>query len=86
LQIDPFEAGFECDECRHLQNGRAGPIVTACAKYFPAPGVFETFSGEKNIGFGLHSAESCGKCAPQHPGTLPKFNPNYQTLNHERSD
>jgi hypothetical protein len=34
---------------------------------------------------GLHSAESCGKCALHHPGTLPKFNLNYQTLNLERS-
>jgi hypothetical protein len=47
LQIDPFEAGFESDECRHLQNGRTAAIVTACPKNFPAPGVFETSSGDK---------------------------------------
>jgi hypothetical protein len=42
LQIDPFEAGFESDKCRYRQNGRAGPIVTACPKYFPAARVFES--------------------------------------------
>jgi hypothetical protein len=70
LLIDPFEAGFESDECRCLQNGRAGRIVTSGSKYFPAPGFLRNPPETKNMRVGLHSAESCGKCALHHPGTL----------------
>jgi hypothetical protein len=49
LQIDPFEAGFESDECRCLQNERVGRIVTACPKYFWVPGDFQESSDDKKL-------------------------------------
>jgi hypothetical protein len=72
-------------------NAAAFKTVASAGLLRPARNIFRSreFSrnppGTKNIRLGLHSAESWGKCALHHPGTLPKFDPNYQTLNLERS-
>jgi hypothetical protein len=61
------------------------PHCYGLPEIFFGAGGFEESSDDKKLRVGLHSAESAGKCAMHHPGTLPKFNPKYQTLDLERS-
>jgi hypothetical protein len=81
----PSKPVLKSDECRCLQNGRVARIVTPRAKYFPAPGVFENPPETEKCGLVFIPPNLAASVRCTILGHCQSSNPNYQTLNLERS-